>query len=234
MWTYWNESSKGPCDWLRDWCVWHTGRPWESWDCPVWNMGGSGDLISVYRYLMKGTKEGRSGLFSVVPSDWARGNGYQWKHKEILLNMEDLFTYKGCRTLAQAAQRGDGDHLGWLDTAVLEQGVGLHLQVSLPVSPILRPCRNCKDAKLPGEWKICEQKETICSKLRMCRCLGDFFRRDFIFSWTHRDRRETLLLGTVCPQCRQLCLGFMSWLWNVLCGQHRLKNIQVLKSDVLL
>lgn len=67
-------------------------------------------ILSVY--LMKGTKEGRSGLFSVVPSDWARGNGYQWKHKEILLNMEDLFTYKGCRTLAQAAQRGDGDHLG--------------------------------------------------------------------------------------------------------------------------
>lgn len=230
MWTYWNESSKGLCDWLRDWCVWHTrGGPGRAGTVQsgTWEALG---ILSVY--LMKGTKEGRSGLFSVVPSDWARGNGYQWKHKEILLNMEDLFTYKGCRTLAQAAQRGDGDHLGWLDTAV--QGVGLHLQVSLPVSPILRPCRNCKDAKLPGEWKICEQKETICSKLRMCRCLGDFFRRDFISSWTHRDRRETLLLGTVCPQCRQLCLGLMSWLWNVLRGQHRLKSIQVLKSDVLL
>lgn len=111
-WTSQNESSKGPWCWLRS--IQHMGRSWESWDCPVWNREGSGDLISVYTYLMKGTKKGRARGFSVVPSARTGDNAHKLKNKKIYLNIKgrQFFSCQGCRTLEQAAQRADGDHVG--------------------------------------------------------------------------------------------------------------------------
>ncbi|KAK4814011.1 hypothetical protein QYF61_004641 [Mycteria americana] len=48
-------------------------------------LGGAwgGDLINVYKYLMRGSEEEGARLFSAVPTDRTRGNGYKLKNREV-------------------------------------------------------------------------------------------------------------------------------------------------------
>lgn len=97
------------------------------------------------------------------------------------------------------------------------------------MSPIPWLHGNCRDG-------ACDRHH--CSKETLqsweCADVWEILRRDFHFFWTHGDSRDTLHLGTLCPLCRQLCRWLISWLWNVLLGQHRLKPIQLLKTEVLM
>jgi len=50
-----------------------------------------GDVIDAYKYLKGGCKEDGAKLFSVVPSDRTKGNGYKLKHRKLQLNMRKNF-----------------------------------------------------------------------------------------------------------------------------------------------
>ena len=50
-----------------------------------------GDLINAYKYLRGWGQEDGARLFSVVPSDRARGNGHKLKHRKFCLNMKKNF-----------------------------------------------------------------------------------------------------------------------------------------------
>ncbi|KAK4831875.1 LOW QUALITY PROTEIN: hypothetical protein QYF61_019887, partial [Mycteria americana] len=49
------------------------------------------DLISVYKYLLDGSKEKGVRFFSVVPSDRTRGNGHEPKYRKFYLNKKAFF-----------------------------------------------------------------------------------------------------------------------------------------------
>lgn len=53
---------------------------------------GGGDLISVYKYTIKGKGEKRNRLFSVAPNDRTRDNGHKLKPRRFSMNIKHLFT----------------------------------------------------------------------------------------------------------------------------------------------
>lgn len=59
--------------------------------------------MNAHKYLKGRYKEGRVRLFSVVPSDWARGNG-TLAHRRCCLNIRKLFLCASDRALAQDAR----------------------------------------------------------------------------------------------------------------------------------
>jgi len=60
-----------------------------------------GNLIHVYKYLTRGSKEGAR-LFSVVSSDRKRGNRHKLKYSEFHLNIRtNLFYCEGGQMLIQ-------------------------------------------------------------------------------------------------------------------------------------
>lgn len=65
----WREFNKGPWRWLGDWSIWHMRRCWKCWHCSAWKRLRK---ICVYKFLMGSNDEDI--LFSLVPSDQARGN----------------------------------------------------------------------------------------------------------------------------------------------------------------
>ncbi|KGL85516.1 hypothetical protein N309_10283, partial [Tinamus guttatus] len=50
-----------------------------------------GDLISVYKYLKRGSEEDGAGLFSVVATNRTRGNGHKLKHQKFHRNLRKKF-----------------------------------------------------------------------------------------------------------------------------------------------
>ena len=54
-----------------------------------------GDLIHAYKYVKSGCQEEGTRLFSLVPSNRARGNGRKLKHSKFQLNMRNnIFTLR--------------------------------------------------------------------------------------------------------------------------------------------
>jgi len=49
------------------------------------------DLINSYKYLKGGCQKDGAKVFSVVPSNRTRGNGYKLKHRKFRLNMRKNF-----------------------------------------------------------------------------------------------------------------------------------------------
>jgi len=49
------------------------------------------DVVNAYKYLQGGCQEDGARLFSVVPSNRTRGNGYKLKYRKFCLNMRKNF-----------------------------------------------------------------------------------------------------------------------------------------------
>lgn len=66
------------------------------------------DLINMYKFLKKESKEDGARLFSVMPSGRTKGNAYKLKHKKLPLNIRKLFICEGNQALAEFSQRDWG------------------------------------------------------------------------------------------------------------------------------
>lgn len=64
-----------------------------------WKREGSEDLIRVYKYLKKRSKEDGARLFSVVSMDSTRNDGYKLKYRQSQLNVRKLFYCDGDQVL---------------------------------------------------------------------------------------------------------------------------------------
>lgn len=80
-------------------------RGWKSWGCSAFSEKPQGNLINVYKFLMRWYKEERTRLFSVVPSDRVRGN---WR-RQLHLNARISSSYcKGVGTVKPVVQSSWG------------------------------------------------------------------------------------------------------------------------------
>lgn len=64
-----------------------------------WKREGSEDLIRVYKYLKKRSKEDGARLLPVVSMDRTRNYGYKLKYRQSKLNVRKLFYCDGDQVL---------------------------------------------------------------------------------------------------------------------------------------
>lgn len=87
-WTYWSKCSQGSCRGLR---LEHLSYKEGLRDLSLFSLLKKrlfgGDLHHLNKYLTMLSKDGGARLFSVIPSDRARGNGHNLKQEKLHLGL---------------------------------------------------------------------------------------------------------------------------------------------------